>query len=109
MLVWVSDSMIVWCKLYNFRLKLLIYTYKYLLIDTGIWLYWLLRVSVENEVPISSHIWVFDDDQTTLKPLKKMEYIFMTILGLTESFKMMNRPDPTVTLSNGLFLGKYKR
>ena len=29
----------------------------------------------------------------------------MTILGLAESFKTMNRPDPTVTLFDGLFLG----
>ena len=37
----------------------------------------------------------------------------MTILELTESSKMMNRHDltqpvPTVTLFDGLFLGKYK-
>ena len=36
----------------------------------------------------------------------------MTILGLAESFKTMNRPDPipfpTVTLFDGLFLGNYK-
>ena len=33
----------------------------------------------------------------------------MTVLGITESFKMMNRPgptrhDPTITLFDGLFL-----
>ena len=33
----------------------------------------------------------------------------MTILRLAESFKMMNQHDPTVTLFDGLFLGKYKR
>jgi len=36
-----------------------------------------------------------DDIQTALKPLenlKKFKYIFMTILGLAESFKTMNRP-----------------
>ena len=33
----------------------------------------------------------------------------MTILGIAESFKTMNLPDPTVTLFDGLFLGKYKR
>ena len=38
----------------------------------------------------------------------------MTILGLAESFKTMNqpsqtRPGSTVTLFDGLFLGKYKR
>ena len=33
----------------------------------------------------------------------------MTILGLAESFKTMNRPDPTLTLFDGLFLGNYKR
>ena len=32
----------------------------------------------------------------------------MTILGLAKSFKAMNRPGPTVTLFDGLFLGKYK-
>ena len=39
-----------------------------------------------------------DDIQTALKPLKQIEkkciYIFITILGLTESFKTMNRPNP---------------
>ena len=37
------------------------------------------------------------DIQTVVIPLKKAEklkYIFMTILGLAESFKTMNRPDP---------------
>ena len=33
----------------------------------------------------------------------------MTILGLAESFKTMNRPDLSVTLFDGLFLEKYKR
>ena len=38
----------------------------------------------------------------------------MNILGLAESLKTMNRPgparpDPTVTLSDGLFLKKYTR
>jgi len=33
----------------------------------------------------------------------------MTILGPAESFKMMNRPDPAVTLFDGLFLRKYER
>ena len=33
----------------------------------------------------------------------------MTILGLAELFKTMNRPGPTVTLLDGLFLGKYNR
>ena len=38
----------------------------------------------------------------------------MTILGLAESFKAMNRtdltrPNPTVPLIDGLFLGKYIR
>ena len=43
------------------------------------------------------------DTQTALE--KKI----MTILGLGESFKTVNQPDPTVTLYDGLFLGKYKR
>ena len=46
-----------------------------------------LQVSEANEIPI-----------TALKPFKKIEkklkYIFMTILGLTKSFKTMNRPVP---------------
>ena len=33
----------------------------------------------------------------------------MTILELAESLKTMNRPDTTVTLFDGLFIGKYKR
>ena len=37
-----------------------------------------------------------------------MKYILMTILGLAESFQTMNQPSPTVTLFDGLFLGKYK-
>jgi len=40
-----------------------------------------------------------DDIQTALKLLK----LFMTILGVAESFKTMNRPDPTVTLFDSLF------
>ena len=32
----------------------------------------------------------------------------MTILGLAKSFKTMNWSGPTVTLYDGLFLGKYK-
>ena len=54
----------------------------------------------------------FVDIQPALKPLKnrkKLKYIFMIILGLTESFKSMNRPGPTVTLFDGLFLEKFKR
>ena len=38
-----------------------------------------------------------DDIQTALKPLKKRkkcENLFMTNLGLAESFKTMNRPSP---------------
>ena len=72
-------------------------------------------MSEANEVLISSHIQSMsrlDDIQTVLKPLqisKKLKCIFMIILGLTESFTMMNRPNPTVTLFDGLFLGKYKR
>ena len=52
-----------------------------------------------------------DDIQTAIKPLKKSENIeihFYTILELAESFKTMNRPDPTVTLFDGSFLGKHK-
>ena len=33
----------------------------------------------------------------------------MTILGSAESFKMMNRPDPTETLFDGMLLRKYER
>ena len=31
----------------------------------------------------------------------------MTIFGIADSFKTMNRPDPTVTLFDGLFIRKY--
>ena len=54
----------------------------------------LLRV---NEVHFSSHIWV---PSTTFKQL---------ILGLAESYEMMNWPDPIVTLFDCLFLGKYNK
>ena len=50
--------------------------------------------------------------ETALKPLKKskkLKYIFMTILGLAESFKTMNVPVPAVTLFDDSFLGKFKR
>ena len=33
----------------------------------------------------------------------------MIILGLVESFKTMNWPDPTLTLLDGLIFGKFKR
>ena len=33
----------------------------------------------------------------------------MTILGLAESFKMVNQPEPTVTLFDSLFLRKFIR
>ena len=33
----------------------------------------------------------------------------MTILRVAELFKTMNRPGPTVTPFDSLFLGKYKR
>ena len=49
--------------------------------------------------------------QTVPKPSKKSEEIeinFHDYLRLAESFKTMNRPDPTVALFDGLFLGKYK-
>ena len=51
--------------------------------------------------------------QTDLKPLKKL-IILMTHLGLAETFKTMNRPnptrpDPTVMLFVGLYLRKNKR
>ena len=43
-----------------------------------------------------------DDIQTTLKTFrKKFKYIFMIILKLAESFKMMNRPGLIVTLFDG--------
>ena len=61
-----------------------------------------------------------DDIQTTLKPLiknrKNLKLICMTILGLAESFKVINRPDPNrpgptepdpiVTLFESVFLKK---
>ena len=51
-----------------------------------------------------------DDIQTPLIPLKireKLKQMFMTILGLADSFKRMNRPGPIIPRSNSLFLGKY--
>ena len=38
-----------------------------------------------------------DDTQTAVEPLKNrkiLEYVFITILGLAESIKMMDWPDP---------------
>ena len=52
------------------------------------------------------------DIQTAPKPLKnreKLKYIFITILGLAESLKIMNLPGTTVALFDDLFLGKYER
>ena len=47
-----------------------------------------------------------DDIQTAIQRLKKwmtLEYIIMIILGLAESFKAMNRPDPTLALKTMRF------
>ena len=65
---------------------------------------------LEFQISISISSTIFNQ----LLNLKKtnqitLKYNFMTILGLAESFKMINRPDPTVTLFDGLFLGKSKR
>ena len=58
--------------------------------------YELSRVSEANEVPISSHIWVTRWDSNSSKSfkkiVKKLKYIFLTIFGLTKSFKTMNQP-----------------
>ena len=55
-----------------------------------------LRVSEADEIPISSHIGLLGDIQITLKPLKNIEKKKnIIILELAESFKTMNRPDPT--------------
>ena len=43
------------------------------------------------------------ESKTSKKFGKKLIYIFMTILGLVESFKMMNRPDPTRFNRNALW------
>ena len=69
----------------------------------------LLRVNEENEASISSN-----SSKTFNKSQKKCNQIFMTILGLAESLKTMNRsdrawPGPTVTLFDDLFLRKYIR
>ena len=53
----------------------------------------LLRMAEANGLPISSPIWVIS---TTFE--RKLEYIYVTILGLAESFKPMNRPSPIVTM-----------
>ena len=52
--------------------------------------------------------------KTFKKNREKFKFIFMTILGLAESFKTKNRPGParpvpTARLFDGLFLGSYKR
>ena len=67
-------------------------------------------MSEANEVSNGCHTYIrrLNDIQIALD-LKKIKYTFMTIFGLPESFKTMNRPDPTVTLFDGLFLGKYER
>ena len=47
-----------------------------------------------HEVPIKSYIGYLDDIHTTIKPLnnlKKLKSIFVTILKLAESFKMMKQ------------------
>ena len=66
-----------------------------------------------NEVPISSHMYGsprrYSNSSEFLKSGKKLKYIFIAILGLGESFKTMNRPEPTVTLFDGLIVRKYKR
>ena len=66
----------------------------------------LLRAREENEVSISSHIWVvstiFKQLWNLKKHRKKLIYIFMPILGLAESFKTMYRPDQTRPYSNAL-------
>ena len=49
---------------------------------------------------------------TSEKNRKKLKYIFMSILDSAESFKTMNRPDPTwpeLSLFDGLLIGKFKR
>ena len=100
-----------------------------------------LRVVEENKVPINSHIWTasttFKQLYNLLKKLETIEIHFDDHLGLTWSFKTMNRPDPirpdptwpgltwpdpmqpgtthprltrpTVTLFDGFFIKKYKR
>ena len=49
---------------------------------------YLLRVSEPDEVPISSHTWIASSTSKQLQNFyKKLKYIFMTTLGLAESFK----------------------
>ena len=46
------------------------------------------------------------------KNRNKLKFIFMTIVGLAESFKTITDPaqsDPTVTLFDGLLLRNYNR
>ena len=52
---------------------------------------------------------ISDNFKTCKKRSEEIEIYFCDHLGLAESFKMMNRPDPTVTLFDGLFLWKLKR
>ena len=44
---------------------------------------------------LQSYMGHLDDIQTAPKPLYKFKYIFMTIIGLAESVKAMNRSGPT--------------
>ena len=61
-------------------------------------------------------VWVYglprrhsNSSKTFKKNRIKLKYIFMSIKGLAESFKTMNRSGLTVMLFDGLFIGKYKR
>ena len=48
-----------------------------------------------------------NNTKTFKKIRKKIEYNLYDLLRLAESFKTMNRPGPTVTLFDDIFLGKY--
>ena len=58
----------------------------------------LLLVSEAKGVPIISHIWV----TSSTFNVEKVKLIFMTILGLPESFKTINRSDPAGPDRNAL-------
>ena len=73
-----------------------------------------IQMSEANEVPLSSHIWVASTTSNSSKIFKKIgknwKKMFMIILGLAESFKIMTRSKPTRPWRTyGLILLNYWR
>ena len=71
----------------------------------------LLRVSQANEVPnishVRSHRRYSNCTKTFKKRRKRLKINFYEHFRLDESFKTMSQVNPTVTLFDGQFLGKY--